>query len=113
VLARRAAGSTGAARLAFVALLLYVVADFANPLMPGAVRFDPDDSVDGVGCARSSTIEPSTLAASAGAVASLPAPPPALAERRLQQARRVPAVPVAPRARAALAVLSDPSSDDA
>jgi len=29
-------------------LLIYVTLDFANPLMPGAVNFDVDDSVDGV-----------------------------------------------------------------
>ena len=30
------------------ALVLYVALDFANPLMPGAVNFDPDTSVDGI-----------------------------------------------------------------
>lgn len=29
-------------------LLVYVAVDFANPLMPGAVSFNPDDSVEGV-----------------------------------------------------------------
>jgi hypothetical protein len=29
-------------------LLIYVTLDFSNPLMPGAVNFDADDSVDGV-----------------------------------------------------------------
>jgi hypothetical protein len=29
-------------------VLVYVVADFANPLMPGAVSFAPEASVDGV-----------------------------------------------------------------
>ena len=34
-------------RLALL-LLLYVSLDFANPLMPGAVTFDPSGSVDGL-----------------------------------------------------------------
>jgi hypothetical protein len=29
-------------------VLLYLVLDFANPHMPGAVSFDPDESIDGV-----------------------------------------------------------------
>jgi len=29
-------------------IALYVTLDFANPLMPGAVNFDPDESVEGV-----------------------------------------------------------------
>jgi hypothetical protein len=29
-------------------LLIYIGLDFSNPLMPGAVNFDADDSVDGV-----------------------------------------------------------------
>jgi hypothetical protein len=31
-----------------LALLLYLVLDFGNPLIEGAVSFDPDESVDGV-----------------------------------------------------------------
>lgn len=34
-------------RLALM-LLIYAVLDFANPLMPGAVTFDAEDSVEGV-----------------------------------------------------------------
>jgi hypothetical protein len=34
-------------RLAWL-ILIYVTLDFANPLMPGAVNFDAEDSVDGV-----------------------------------------------------------------
>ena len=30
------------------ALVRYVALDFANPLMPGAVNFDPDTSGDGI-----------------------------------------------------------------
>jgi hypothetical protein len=29
-------------------VLLYLVLDFTNPHMPGAVSFDPDESIDGV-----------------------------------------------------------------
>jgi len=29
-------------------LLVYVFLDFSNPFMPGAVNFNPDESVDGV-----------------------------------------------------------------
>jgi hypothetical protein len=35
-------------RLPFVFLLLYVLLDFSNPLMPGAVNFDADGSIEGV-----------------------------------------------------------------
>jgi hypothetical protein len=35
-------------RLFAILLLLYVAADFSNPMMPGAVSFDPSASVDGV-----------------------------------------------------------------
>lgn len=37
----------GGRRLALF-LLLYVALDFSNPHMPGAVNFDPADSVEGV-----------------------------------------------------------------
>ena len=37
-----------ASRLAILFFLLYVAFDFANPLMPGAVSFDPNDSVEAV-----------------------------------------------------------------
>ncbi|HEV8640464.1 MAG TPA: hypothetical protein VGV13_05140 [Methylomirabilota bacterium] len=36
------------ARWLTVLLFLYVALDFSNPLMPGAVSFDADDSVEGV-----------------------------------------------------------------
>ncbi len=29
-------------------ILLYVTLDFANPMMPGAVMFNPDDTIEGV-----------------------------------------------------------------
>jgi hypothetical protein len=35
------------ARLLVRLLLLYVALDFANPMMPGAVSFDPGDCVEG------------------------------------------------------------------
>jgi hypothetical protein len=42
-----------AACLARLLLVLYVCLDFANPLMPGAVTFDADESVEGVRAERS------------------------------------------------------------
>ena len=66
-------------RVGFLALLLYVVLDFANPLMPGAVCFDPDDSVDGVARARSSSVAPPALADPAVPLARLVAPAPRVA----------------------------------
>jgi hypothetical protein len=111
VLARRAARSTWVARLAFAALLLYVAADFANPLMPGAVCFDPDESVDGLARARSSAVMLPVVSAAARTAAAA-APPPVTAHRSTPypESRAVHAVP---RARAALPLLSDRSSDDA
>jgi hypothetical protein len=35
-------------RLPILLLLVYVILDFGNPLMPGAVNFGADESVDGV-----------------------------------------------------------------
>lgn len=35
-------------RVLVLLVLVYVSLDFANPLMPGAVSFDADDSVEGV-----------------------------------------------------------------
>jgi hypothetical protein len=43
-----------AARLSLV-LVLYVGLDFANPLMPGAMEFDVEDTVDGL---RASRVQP-------------------------------------------------------
>lgn len=47
-------------------LVLYVAADFANPMMPGAVSFDPAESVEGIHAAR----------APQSSVTVLPAPTP-------------------------------------
>lgn len=33
-------------------LLLYVFLDFSNPMIPGAVSFDPEECTDGIGTAR-------------------------------------------------------------
>jgi hypothetical protein len=41
-----------------VLLLLYVSADFSNPMMPGAVSFDPDESVSAVRVDRARANEP-------------------------------------------------------
>ncbi|MBI2158262.1 MAG: hypothetical protein HYU26_15380, partial [Candidatus Rokubacteria bacterium] len=46
-------------RLTLRLLLLYVALDFSNPLMPGAVSFDPDDSVEAV---RAGRLEPPAAA---------------------------------------------------
>jgi hypothetical protein len=40
-------------RVLVLMLLLYLGADFSNPLMPGAVSFAPDDSVEGLRSSRS------------------------------------------------------------
>ena len=94
-----------------LAILLYVAADFANPLMPGAVCFDPDESVDGVGRPRASVIAAPAPAGAAG-VAAAPAalPPVTLHAVSCRDAR---AARPAPRARAALPLVSDRPSDDA
>ena len=57
-----------ASRLTLLLLLLYVVLDFSNPLMPGAVSFDLDESVEAV---RPGRLEPP---ATAGAATPAPAP---------------------------------------
>lgn len=55
-------------RLTLLLLLFYVALDFSNPLIPGAVSFDPDESVEGVRAGR--------VAAPAATAARLaPAPP--------------------------------------
>jgi hypothetical protein len=112
VAVERAGRSMRAARLSFLALVLYVAADFANPLMPGAVCFDPNESVDGVARARSSTIVPPVLSGAPGPATPLPAPPPVTAPSFIAcPAAGAAATP--PRARAALPLVSDRSSDDA
>jgi hypothetical protein len=56
-------------RVLVLVLALYVLADFAWPLMPGSVKFDPDDCVDAiVAPVRENTV---------GATPTLPPPPPA------------------------------------
>ncbi len=71
-----------------LALLLYVTLDFGNPLMPGAVSFDPSESVEAMqgGGARAPhdmvpapAVEPSRID-----VPAEPAPP---SRRRLLQAQ--------------------------
>ncbi|MBI1964092.1 MAG: hypothetical protein HYS37_12045 [Candidatus Rokubacteria bacterium] len=77
-------------RLTLRLLLLYVALDFSNPLMPGAVSFDPDDSVEAV---RAGRLEPP-----AAAVAVTPVPAPARVESAppTRPALRRPAGPAAP-----------------
>jgi hypothetical protein len=100
-----------AARLSFLALMLYLAADFANPLMPGAVCFDPDDTVDAVGCVRS-PVTPSPLPPlHAHAVPVAPETTRDIRPRSTRRDRR--AVRAAPRARAVLSVVPESSSDPA
>ena len=96
-----------------LAILLYVAADFANPLMPGAVCFDPDESVDGVGRPRASAVSTPALTTPAGPVVSLPPPPPPPAAAHGPMFADARAAGPAPRARTALPLLSDRSADDA
>ncbi|MBI2014339.1 MAG: hypothetical protein HYS77_02180, partial [Candidatus Rokubacteria bacterium] len=55
-------------RLAILCVVLYVVLDFSNPLIPGAVSFDPDESVEAVRAGR-------VAAPAATATPLAPAPP--------------------------------------
>jgi hypothetical protein len=94
-------------------LILYVSLDFANPMMPGAVSFDPDDSVE--------AIRPDRSRVDGDAA---PAPPGPAAERlepsRLVRlaARPAPGIvpprraPVLPRLRPARSPDPAPGSDD-
>jgi hypothetical protein len=54
-----------ARHLPALAFVLYLGADLANPLMPGALTFDPTDSVDAVHAERA-WAPPSRAAADAG-----------------------------------------------
>jgi hypothetical protein len=96
----------------FLPLLLYLAADFANPLMPGAVCFDPDDSVEGVGCARSSVMAPQVLAAPSRATMP-PVTATAPVTRPTAPRRGSGAAWARPQARAALQPVSEPSSSEA
>ena len=98
-------------RLAFAALLVYVRLDLANPLMPGAVCFDPDDSVEAVGRTRTSAALPSiTVSPTAEAVPT--AGPVAHGVAMGTTPRREPPVPIVPRARTAPTRGSSRSFDD-
>jgi hypothetical protein len=101
-----------ATRLSFLALLLYVSLDFANPLMAGAVCFDPDRSVEGLARARSLLAAVVVL----GGPAVLPAPPvdepdPAVRPAPARDATR-PDLGVRPRARAMLGPRPDAPGED-
>lgn len=73
-----------ASRLAVLFFLLYVGLDFSSPLIPGAVSFDPDESVEGVRTGR--------VAAPDEGAGTRPAPAPA----RLQPLRLERPAPVRP-----------------
>jgi hypothetical protein len=49
-------------RWAMLFLVCYLAADFANPLMPGAVNFDANESVDGVRVERGRSEAPALVA---------------------------------------------------
>jgi hypothetical protein len=80
----------------FLALVLYVGLDFANPLMPGAVCFDAADSVDGVG-----RVPPSVAAPCAAAD---PVPEPAAGPTVRRANLRRAAWTATPRAAGAVAI---------
>jgi hypothetical protein len=108
---RIARASSAAARLGLLALALYVTLDCANPLMAGAVRFDPDDCVEAVTHARfvpsaAVAVTASPVATALPGATSRPAPVAAV--------RRAPAVARAdaPRARVALDPVPDTTPDD-
>jgi hypothetical protein len=104
--------TTGWTRLPFIALLLYVTLDFANPLMAGAVCFDPDRSVEAVGRARS----PVPAATILTGPAVLPAPPVDEPDPGLRLApapeRARTTSGLRPRARATLGASTEPSPED-
>ena len=99
-------------RLALL-LILYVSLDFANPMMPGAVSFDPDDSVEAV--------RPDRSRADGDAAPEAPGPAPERPEPGLLvrlAARPAPGIvpprraPVLPRFRPARSPDPAPGSDD-
>jgi hypothetical protein len=105
--------TTALVRLPFAALVLYVALDCANPLMPGAVCFDPAASVEAVAGAR--TLPRVTLGSAAAPPEAVPC---GVAEPRLGRRGIVPvhtaasARGTAPRARSALLRPSDPGPED-
>ena len=101
--------ATGA-RVGILALLLYVTLDCANPMMAGAVGFDPDTCVEAVTHAR--PIAPAGVA-SATHVMDPVAPRLACAVRRCSMpVASGGGVDGAPRARAGLALVADTSPED-
>lgn len=84
-----------------LAFLLYVALDFANPMIPGAVTFDPDDTVEAVRADGAAALEqliviapaPAPDAVAPARLVPLVAPAPRTvpgAHRRFTRARRVP-----------------------
>jgi hypothetical protein len=96
-------------RLGVAALLLYVALDLANPLMPGALCFDAEQSIEAVGRARSAVAVP---AVTAMPVSHAVVPPPPVRAWRPAKPAAPPPDAGAPRARAALRRPADPSPDD-
>ena len=100
------------ARLRVLTLLLYVTLDCANPLMAGAVCFDPDTSVEAVTFARSFPSAGASLTAPVVGVVP-PAPTPArLGVGAGVSVAPAPAGAVAPRARAGRDLVGDPTPED-
>jgi hypothetical protein len=97
--------------VSFLGLLLYVSLDFANPLMPGAVCFDPDRSVDGVGRARVCAVVSLVLV---GFVETTPtmAPPRSIALRASTPVTVTGGLRFAPRARTHIPFDSEGASEE-
>jgi hypothetical protein len=108
----RATPTPSGARLGLLALLLYVSVDCANPMMAGAVCFDPDSCVEAVTHARSLPFAGTANTATAVSIASA-----AVAPERLDRSPGVSASSgavgeVAQRPRARLSPVSETSPED-
>ncbi|HBH01064.1 MAG TPA: hypothetical protein DDZ42_03920 [Candidatus Rokubacteria bacterium] len=100
-------------RLAILFVLLYVAFDFANPLMPGAVSFDPDDSVEAVRASQAGAGDAAVVAVPPRAPERLQAPAGARPLARVASAVRPPRERLGHlwRAPARLAAPPQPSED--
>lgn len=82
-------------RVPALVLLLYVALDFANPLMPGAVSFDAETSVEAV---RPSPTLPTRRLAAPPRSGPTAEPPSAAGDDPLARPSPLPVGPAAPRA---------------
>lgn len=78
------------ARWLAVLLLAYLALDFANPLMPGAVSFDPDDSVEAVRGGHAPAPDAVSFVGEPLVPAVVRAPPPRCSIARAARATRTP-----------------------